>query len=372
MSSRSRSATYDPAGRVGIRRMVRAADRRRAGPGATGYVRASTPARSVPAVAVGRDRRRRPDGAVVRALLRREGPYGDRRRRCCWRSPVFPTPSSPPTTRRAAPVSSRFRGRGSRRPRRRTSSLPPADPTAPEAAISACSLAARHPRRRRRVSPGSGLEAVQLEALGAGCRREPLADASASVRPPRDRARPAETRAPTAPARRRAAPARRSRPRARAPARAASPRATGSGAAADRADRCRSRGRRGSPRTPTSPSFPKPATTRPSGSAPASSSVRPAWFSKPASVRRAPPPSSHSSSTSPIMPPLAGDGLERQQPGAGHPRAVAAAVAAAEQLVAAADGEHGPPPSTAARIASPRCARSGAISACSRSWPPPT
>ena len=43
------------------------------------------------------------------------------------------------------------------------------------------------------------------------------------------------------------------------------------------------------PSWPDSPSFPKPATTRPSGSAPGSSRVRPAWFSKPASVRLARP-----------------------------------------------------------------------------------
>ena len=39
------------------------------------------------------------------------------------------------------------------------------------------------------------------------------------------------------------------------------------------------------------------------------------------------------------QPPLAGDGLEREEPGARHPGAVAAAVAAPEQLVAAAHGE---------------------------------
>ena len=72
-------------------------------------------------------------------------------------------------------------------------------------------------------------------------------------------------------------------PRAPAPARAASRRATGSAEAAGRGGTFRSRARAGIPRTPTSPSFPNPWTTRPSGSAPASSSVRPAWFSKPAS-----------------------------------------------------------------------------------------
>ena len=55
------------------------------------------------------------------------------------------------------------------------------------------------------------------------------------------------------------------------------------------------------PSKPLSPSFPKPASTRPSGSAPGSRRVRPAWFSKPASVRFSPGSSSHSISTSPIM-----------------------------------------------------------------------
>ena len=59
--------------------------------------------------------------------------------------------------------------------------------------------------------------------------------------------------------------------------------------------------------------------------------------------------------------------------GAGQPRPVAAAVAATEELVAAADGEQRDAlRRCAARIASPCAARSGAISACSRSWPPPT
>ena len=42
------------------------------------------------------------------------------------------------------------------------------------------------------------------------------------------------------------------------------------------------------PSKPDRPSFPKPCTTRPSGSAPGSRTVRPAWFSKPASCRFAP------------------------------------------------------------------------------------
>ena len=73
-----------------------------------------------------------------------------------------------------------------------------------------------------------------------------------------------------------------------APARAASPRATGSAAAAARAGTCRPRARPGSPRSRSSPSLPKPATTRPSGSAPSSRNVRPAWFSKPGERARSP------------------------------------------------------------------------------------
>ena len=61
--------------------------------------------------------------------------------------------------------------------------------------------------------------------------------------------------------------------------------------------RCPSR----QPSNPDAPSFPNPYTTRPSGSAPASSRVRPAWFSKPASGCRPPGSSSHSSRTSPII-----------------------------------------------------------------------
>ena len=80
--------------------------------------------------------------------------------------------------------------------------------------------------------------------------------------------------------------ARRSRRRARAHARAASRRAPGCAAAAGRGGTSRSPRRRGSPRSPSAPSFPWPATTRPSGVAPGSSSVRPAWFSKPATVDR--------------------------------------------------------------------------------------
>ena len=77
--------------------------------------------------------------------------------------------------------------------------------------------------------------------------------------------------------------------RGRAPARGASLRATGSAAGAARGDMSRPRARSRQPSKPDVPSFPNPCTTRPSGSAPESRSVRPAWFSNPASadVRRA-------------------------------------------------------------------------------------
>ena len=75
--------------------------------------------------------------------------------------------------------------------------------------------------------------------------------------------------------------------------------------------------------------------------APASSRVRPAWFSKPASVRRSPGSSSHSSSTSPIIRRSPGDGLVREEADARHRGRRSVEVAAAEQLVAAADGEQG-------------------------------
>ena len=82
--------------------------------------------------------------------------------------------------------------------------------------------------------------------------------------------------------------------------------------------------------------MPKPATTRPSGSAPSSRIVRPAWFSKPASV--SPGPVAVEQDVADHAP-LAGDRVQRQQ---ADPRLLLAgdvAVEAAEQLVAAADGE---------------------------------
>ena len=93
------------------------------------------------------------------------------------------------------------------------------------------------------------------------------------------------------------------------------------------------------PSKPEAPSLPWPATTRPSGIAPGSSSVRPAWFSKPATVvgdavaelaleqdvaDHAPSPATVSSG---------------KRPAPGIHDAVVAAVAAPEQLVAAADRE---------------------------------
>ena len=91
------------------------------------------------------------------------------------------------------------------------------------------------------------------------------------------------------------------------------------------------------PSSPEAPSFPWPARTRPRAIAPGSSRVRPAWFSKPATVVVTPPPRSTSSRTSPISRLVAGDRLEREHAGAREPRPVASAIAAAEQLVAAAD-----------------------------------
>ena len=83
--------------------------------------------------------------------------------------------------------------------------------------------------------------------------------------------------------------------------------------------------------------------------------------------------SSHSSRTSPIMRTSPGDGLVGEQPGSRHERPVAATVAAAR----GAGSRRRPracatPRACAARIASPFAARSGAMSPCSRSWPPPT
>ena len=82
--------------------------------------------------------------------------------------------------------------------------------------------------------------------------------------------------------------------------------------------------------------MPKPAITRPSGSAPSSRSVRPAWFSKPASVSAGPRAVEQDVAD---HAPLARDRVQRQQADAGQLGARAVAVEAAEELVAAAHRE---------------------------------
>ena len=94
------------------------------------------------------------------------------------------------------------------------------------------------------------------------------------------------------------------------------------------------------PSKPDVPSFPKPATTRPSGNAPSSRIVRPAWFSKPTTVRRSPVSSSHSIEHVADETPVSGHCVQREDAGAGLLAARTVAVVAAEQLIAAADGEH--------------------------------
>ena len=69
--------------------------------------------------------------------------------------------------------------------------------------------------------------------------------------------------------------------------------------------------------------------------------MRPAWFSKPASVRFSSGLELALDQHVADHAALARDGLEREEADAGHVLAVEAAVAAAEQLVAAADREHG-------------------------------
>ena len=94
------------------------------------------------------------------------------------------------------------------------------------------------------------------------------------------------------------------------------------------------------PSKPDLPSFPKPATTRPSGCAPSSRIVLPAWFSKPddrlplARVELA--LDQHVSDQSPVP----GDRVQREDACAGLLLARSVAIEPAEQLVAAADGEH--------------------------------
>ena len=124
------------------------------------------------------------------------------------------------------------------------------------------------------------------------------------------------------------------------------------------------------PSKPLSPSLPKPATTRPNGSAASSRYVRPAWFSKPAASSRSRFKLTLEQDVT-DHPPLAGHRVQRKEADAGQLGSGPVAVELSEQLVAAADREQGGAPSTAALIVSPLAARSGAISACSRSCPPP-
>ena len=136
-----------------------------------------------------------------------------------------------------------------------------------------------------------------------------------------------------------------------------------------RADHAR---RRGSPRSPLAPSLPKPATTRPSGSAPSSRIVRPAWFSNPASVCAARPARTRAARrrSSAARPATV---CERQQR-----RRRAARRRSGRGRSGRAAGSRRRPRGTRRRPRRPRAARSpcaarsGATSACSRSCPPPT
>ena len=167
-----------------------------------------------------------------------------------------------------------------------------------------------------------------LRPAPSACRRV-LAPAAPPLDAPRPRARRAARRSPEDLLRWRVQP----------PGRAASLRATGFRGSSGP---CRyvpiARSTR-QPSKPDSPSFPNPWTTRPSGSAPSSRSVRPAWFSKPATVRRRPGTSSHSSRTSPIIRVVPATVSWGNRPTPGIERPVAPPVAAPEQLVAAAHRE---------------------------------
>ena len=124
------------------------------------------------------------------------------------------------------------------------------------------------------------------------------------------------------------------------------------------------------PSKPLSPSLPNPATTRPSGSAPVveprdagvvlETGQRPANARLELAFEQA--VADHA--------PLAGHRLQREDP---RPelRAGSAPVEAAEELVAAADREHRRAGADRLRDRLALPARSGAISACSRSWLPP-
>ena len=99
----------------------------------------------------------------------------------------------------------------------------------------------------------------------------------------------------------------------------------------------------------------------------------PAWFSNPASVRGSPGSSSHSSRTSPIIRRSPATVSSGKRPTPGWLGAARVEVEAPEQLVAAAHGEQrGAAVDRGRERRRPCAARSGAISACSRSWPPPT
>ena len=222
-----------------------------------------------------------------------------------------------------------------------------------------CSLAFEWGTPASRVPPSSSpfpgdvttrLRATWLPPGQAGLRRldggrRGHAPARPRRRAPGARARPAAARA---------------RPLAaggaRAPARAASRRATGCAAAAGRAGTCRSRGRRGSPRSRSRRRCRSRATTRPSGSAPASSSVRPAWFSKPgerpALARLELALEQHVAD----HPPLAGDRHERQQADARaarrrHGRGRSARAAGSRRTPRARPRRRRRPPRSAAALA---------------------
>ena len=115
------------------------------------------------------------------------------------------------------------------------------------------------------------------------------------------------------------------------------------------------RARPGEPSSPEVPSFPYPATTRPSGAAPSSRRVRPAWFSKPAIVLPGASASVLSGSDVSDHARVPGHGLVWKEPHALEPGPVPPAIPAAEQLIAAADREerdavlHGLPDRVTAR-----------------------
>ena len=219
------------------------------------------------------DERRRPD-----PLLRGQGSNRDRH-------------GAPPRRSSTSRTSDRRRLRGERRQPRR-----PLRPWVARRATTTSARAARCGRRSRRRDDDGGRARLARRARAAprylasgltlsssdrarlvdrraqasadasqrrrlACRRRDAALASAAgARAARRRRRGRDARA-----RRRAARARRRRRRARAPGRAASRRAPGSAGAAARGGRCRSPQPTRQPSKPDAPSFPCPATTRPSG-----------------------------------------------------------------------------------------------------------